>query len=352
MTTLPIASDEEYIQQARLQQFFLWTAISSFCFILLYGVLFVVFNDMLAGLMSVVGFSFGCVLLLARRMVYHGQVVRSVLLCSGGLLIAALIFVVAQPSLYPILDLVPLLALAVALPYIPRSAVLRLAIACWLTVVVITLLGLFIDFQGAPRPAYMNLLLSGMIAATAALILLLLWQFSSRLNDTLATVRGSREALAASNQALAENNLQLETKVIEQDKLLELVSTLEVPVIDLSDGILLAPIVGHIDSRRATVLTARLLNDADQHRARLVIIDITGVPLMDTMVAQLLVETTAALRLLGCKIALCGISAQVATTLTTLGISLSDVTTVRGPQEAIALNRGDRLGDMQRPLTW
>jgi rsbT co-antagonist protein RsbR len=348
MATLPIASDEELAQQARLRQFFMWTAISSFGFILLYGALFAVFSDILAGLMSVVGFGFGCILLLARRMVYHGQVVRSVLLCSGGLLTAALIFVVAQPSLYPILDLVPLLALAVALPYVPRNVVLRLAITCWLTVVVITLLGLFINLQGAPRPTYMNLLLSSMIAATAALILLLLWQFSSRLNDTLATVRASREALAASNQALAENNLQLETKVIEQEKLLELVSTLEVPVIDLSDGILLAPIVGHIDSRRATALTTRLLNDANQHGARLVIIDITGVPLMDTMVAQLLVETTAALRLLGCKIALCGISAQVATTLTTLGISLSGVTTVRGPQEAIMQSRHERFGDMHR----
>jgi anti-anti-sigma regulatory factor len=350
MAPSPITSDDERSQQARLLQFFMWTAVSSFGFIFLYGVLYVVFNDVLAGLMSVVGFGFGCAVLLARHMSYQGQIVRAVLLFSNSLLVAALIFAIAQPSLYPILDLVPLIALAVALPYIPRSIVLRLALACWLTIVVITLLGLFVDLLDVPAPVYLNFLLGSMIAATAALILLLLWQFSSRLNETLATVRASREALAASNQALAENNLQLETKVEEQEKLLELVTSLEVPVIDLSDGILLAPIVGHIDSRRATALTSRLLNDANRRRARLVIIDIAGVPLMDTMVAQLLVEMTMALRLLGCKIVLCGISAQVATTLTDLGISLSDITTVRGPQEAIAQSRRGRLGDMQLPL--
>jgi anti-anti-sigma regulatory factor len=81
-----------------------------------------------------------------------------------------------------------------------------------------------------------------------------------------------------------------------------------------------------------------------------VIIDIAGVPLMDTMVAQLLVEMSMALRLLGCQIALCGITAQVAMTLTTLGVGLSGVTTVRNPHEAITQFRRRIRSDTQLPL--
>jgi anti-anti-sigma factor len=100
--------------------------------------------------------------------------------------------------------------------------------------------------------------------------------------------------------------------------------------------VLLAPIVGHLDPRRAEALMVRLLSVVHEQRARMIVLDIGGVSLVDTSVAGALLQTTQSLRLLGCAVALSGISANVAATLVGQGITLDNVMTVRGPQEALA----------------
>ncbi len=137
-------------------------------------------------------------------------------------------------------------------------------------------------------------------------------------------------------QELAQANELMETQLEQQQQLLDLVTTLETPTLTLADGVLIAPVVGHIDTRRAEALTQRLLADASDTRARLVILDIAGVSVMDTSVARALLNTAQALRLLGCKIAISGISAQVALTLTELGVNLTGISTARSPQEALS----------------
>lgn len=121
----------------------------------------------------------------------------------------------------------------------------------------------------------------------------------------------------------------------EQRRLLDLVATLETPAVAMADGVLLAPVVGHLDSRRAQAFTSRLLREVSAQRARLVIIDIAGVPAVDTQVAHALLQATQAIRLLGCEVNLTGISATVAATMTQLGITMTGVTTARTPQEAL-----------------
>jgi anti-anti-sigma regulatory factor len=132
----------------------------------------------------------------------------------------------------------------------------------------------------------------------------------------------------------------LRTQNEEQRRLLELIATLEIPAVVLADNVLLAPIVGHLDSRRAKMLTARLLDEVHQRRARLVILDITGVQEVDTMVAKALLDTAQALRLLGCQVMLSGVSASTAMTLVHQGVLLEGVRTVRSPQEALSLESG------------
>jgi len=83
-------------------------------------------------------------------------------------------------------------------------------------------------------------------------------------------------------------------------------------------------------------LTTRLLHDASAERARVVMLDIAGVPMMDIFVARGLVQAAQALQLLGCEVAMSGISPQVATTLTQLDVDLKLIRTVRGPQELLA----------------
>jgi rsbT co-antagonist protein RsbR len=151
---------------------------------------------------------------------------------------------------------------------------------------------------------------------------------------------------AAEQQArdLAAANLRMEDQIEQQRRLLDLVDTLEAPASPLADGVLFVPIVGAIDSRRADTLTTRILQEASAQGARLVILDIAGVVTIDAAVARGLLDTAQALRLLGCDVALSGISAAVALTLVDLDVGLEGVATVRSPQEALA-----RFARAERP---
>lgn len=149
-------------------------------------------------------------------------------------------------------------------------------------------------------------------------------------------VAAARDRAEQQSLALATVNAQMVDQLAQQHQLLELVIMLEVPTVQLADGVIFAPIVGHVDSRRAHAITTRLLKEVHQSRTTLVVLDISGVSVMDTAVAQALLNTARALKLLGCSVAMSGISTTIALTLTDLGIGLDDVITVRSPQEALA----------------
>lgn len=156
--------------------------------------------------------------------------------------------------------------------------------------------------------------------------------------NTEAQTRRAEQALASSEaQAteLAQQAGELARQNEEQGRLIDLVATLETPAVSLAEGVLLAPVVGHLDSRRVTILTDRLLREVSEIRARLVILDIAGVPAVDTGVAQSLLRAVQAVRLLGCEVTITGISASIAATLTQLGVSLTGVHIARTPQEAL-----------------
>ncbi|MGQ9548160.1 MAG: STAS domain-containing protein [Roseiflexus sp.] len=139
--------------------------------------------------------------------------------------------------------------------------------------------------------------------------------------------------------ALAEQHAdELEQRNAEQERLLQLVSDLETPAIAIADGVLLAPVVGNLDTRRAQALNKRLLETVAHRRTRLVILDIAGVTNIDTSVAHSLVQVAQGLRLIGCRVAISGISPMVAVTLASLNALLPDITTCRSPQDALQLH--------------
>jgi len=149
--------------------------------------------------------------------------------------------------------------------------------------------------------------------------------------------RADAEKARAEAQAheLSDANELMTAQLDQQQQLLDLVTTLESPAVPLADGVLFVPVVGHIDTRRAQGLTNRLLQDVSEQRARLVVLDISGVTTMDTSVARALMNTTQAIRLLGCEVTLSGISAAVAITLIHLGVNMEGIATARSPQEAL-----------------
>ena len=121
----------------------------------------------------------------------------------------------------------------------------------------------------------------------------------------------------------------------------EAIRELSTPVLRVHEGLLILPIVGLIDSDRARQLTDQLLRAIREHRAKAVVIDITGVPAVDSKVANHLIQTVDAARLLGATAILTGVSAEIAQTIVTIGVDLSKINTVGDLQGGI--DRADQL---------
>jgi PAS domain S-box-containing protein len=107
----------------------------------------------------------------------------------------------------------------------------------------------------------------------------------------------------------------------------EILEMAAVPVVQVWDGILLVPLIGTLNSQRTQQLMDRLLNKVMETASPVALLDITGVPAIDTQTAQHLIETIAAVRLLGSEVVLTGVRPSIAQTLVHLGIDLSNVST-------------------------
>jgi rsbT co-antagonist protein RsbR len=101
------------------------------------------------------------------------------------------------------------------------------------------------------------------------------------------------------------------------------IAELSTPVVKLWDGVLALPLIGTLDSSRTQVVMENLLESIVQHEADIAIIDITGVPTVDTLVAQHLLKTVAAARLMGADCIISGIRPQIAQTMVHLGVELN-----------------------------
>ncbi|WP_442597606.1 RsbT co-antagonist protein RsbRA [Neobacillus sp. D3-1R] len=102
---------------------------------------------------------------------------------------------------------------------------------------------------------------------------------------------------------------------------------LSAPLIPVFEGITIMPLVGTIDTERAKQIMENLLHGVVKHRSEVVLIDITGVPVVDTMVAHHIIQAAEAVRLVGAKCMLVGIRPEIAQTIVNLGINLNQFTT-------------------------
>ncbi|HET8746056.1 MAG TPA: STAS domain-containing protein [Ramlibacter sp.] len=119
----------------------------------------------------------------------------------------------------------------------------------------------------------------------------------------------------------------------QQQDLLEL----STPVIKLFEGVLAVPMIGTLDSSRTQVVMETLLQRIVETGSRLAIIDITGVPTVDTLVAQHLLKTVSAIRLMGAECIISGIRPQIAQTIVHLGIDLQGIATKSSLADALQL---------------
>ncbi|HEX3738379.1 MAG TPA: STAS domain-containing protein [Terriglobales bacterium] len=146
---------------------------------------------------------------------------------------------------------------------------------------------------------------------------------------------GATELLDAFGLYTAEVFLKTREDLIRraQEDMLEL----STPVVKLWDGILALPLIGTLDSARTQVVMETLLEAIVQTNSQVAIIDITGVPTVDTVVAQHLLKTVTAARLMGADCIISGIRPQIAQTIVHLGINLLDVTSKATLRDAFAL---------------
>jgi rsbT co-antagonist protein RsbR len=119
----------------------------------------------------------------------------------------------------------------------------------------------------------------------------------------------------------------------QQDELLEL----STPVVKLWDGVLALPMIGTLDSARSQVVMESLLQRIVDTGSEIAIIDITGVPTVDTLVAQHLLKTVTAIRLMGADCIISGVRPQIAQTIVHLGVDLEGVTTKATLADALGL---------------
>ncbi|MBI4263456.1 MAG: STAS domain-containing protein [Acidobacteria bacterium] len=115
----------------------------------------------------------------------------------------------------------------------------------------------------------------------------------------------------------------------------EAIRELSTPVLQIRDRLLLLPIIGVIDTHRARLITEGLLRSIRLNRARVVVMDVTGVATVDSKVAQHLLQTVAAARLMGASVIVTGLSSEVAQSLVALGIDLGTLNTVGDLQGGI-----------------
>jgi rsbT co-antagonist protein RsbR len=168
---------------------------------------------------------------------------------------------------------------------------------------------------------------------------LLVQEFKHSMERLLSALQGMDAFFDVALALIGEEYLKTKEETIARQA--EAIRELSTPVLQIRPGRLIMPLVGVVDTHRARQITEHLLEAIRNHRARVVIIDITGVPAVDSKVANHLIQTVEAARLMGAKTIVTGLSAEVAQTLVTLGVDLSKVRTVGDLQTGI--EEGDRL---------
>jgi rsbT co-antagonist protein RsbR len=154
-----------------------------------------------------------------------------------------------------------------------------------------------------------------------------------------------RERTAKLQHEIAERE-RLQQEVIETQQ--RAIQELSTPIIPALTGVIIMPLIGSIDSLRARAITRALLAGISLHKARVVILDVTGVPLVDSGIAHHLHKTIQAARLKGARTIVTGISEAVAESIVDLGMDWSDIETMTDLQTGL---KRVLIGQKQRLLT-
>jgi rsbT co-antagonist protein RsbR len=153
-------------------------------------------------------------------------------------------------------------------------------------------------------------------------------------------VRELAEAKSELNRSITqqeEANRELEAKLETIEMQQAAIRELSTPIIEVWAGVLCLPVVGVVDSQRSAEMTETLLETIVAKQARMAIVDITGIDVMDTKTADHFIKMARAVRLLGAECIVSGINPGIAQTLTHIGVDLTGVRTLRSLRDALQL---------------
>jgi rsbT co-antagonist protein RsbR len=212
-----------------------------------------------------------------------------------------------------------------------------LALAAFL---LIFFVGPYPETKSAMGVVFSTVLFGGYFGIVALLSFLAAHGYEQLLDATRNHAHELERARADLEQRVAEQTRDVREAMENLQRSAETIQQMSVPVVPIADGVLVLPLVGALDSQRAALLTERLLEAIQRERARTVMIDITGVPIVDTQVAGALLRAAQAVRLLGAEPVLVGIRAEVAQTVVGLGLDLSHITSRRDLRSGLAYALG------------
>lgn len=147
------------------------------------------------------------------------------------------------------------------------------------------------------------------------------------------------EALHAQSTREVEAELRAKIDLVEEQRVA--IQSLSTPIIQVSDAVLVVPLIGDIDSRRAEDLTSRLLASIRDRRARYAILELTGISSLDAASIDQLIMVVRAVGLLGASVVVCGVRPEVARLLSAMHIDLSQLRAASSLREALLLCRSE-----------
>ncbi len=338
---------------AQLHQLLFWSSIASAVTTTVYAVAGTIFTQPQMLILSAGAAVLLIVLLLAIWLNRRAQTTVAVYLTCGAIAIYAVVVALTTPEMLPGLALAPTMIAAIALPYLDQTMLRVMSVGTILLAITVTALSRYVQLFTPLTVEFFDLLIVFFVTIITAIIVLLFWQNNTRLktalqqseqsNHELRTLQAGLESqVAERTRELRQALSELEERANEQTRMREaleqqreVILGLSVPVLPVTDAILVMPLVGALDQRRLDDVQQRALKAIEQSNAQTLLIDITGVPVVDNQVARGLISVVQAARLLGARAVLVGIRPEVAQALVEAGIDLRSIQTFASLQGAL-----------------
>lgn len=284
----------------------------------------------------------------------QAKVTTAIYLMSGIIAAYTLLITIVTPELLVISIFGPIMIIALAKPYLNRRVLRVMSMSAIGLTLIIVSLGVYLRPLTPIAIELIGLPIILITTLVVAIILLLLWQNYIRLETALQQSEQANAELQQIKQRLEQQVAQrtsdlrqtvnkLEAQFYEQSRMRaaleqqrEVIRNLSVPILPVTDHVLVMPLVGELDRQRLDDINQRALEAIDQWHARMLLIDITGVPVVDEEVATRLIAIVQAARLLGAQVCLIGIRPEVAQALVAVNIDLQGIQTFATLQDALA----------------